>query len=298
MAGPSAEEFAALVADLRAEISALNIPQKEAIRRYTQRPACFARYPWTSVSILLGDAERLTGYSRNTLMQYARRKDQASLAVLFPPTVTPDRKISFRYAVGDIAVWYVFRAGPRRGSRHHRFGVREKEHAPPRAGGEVSFRRGSRHKDTVAFLARAVTDSPALTLDEAKAACAAAGVHLPRTFAARWLDEARAAATPAILARFASPRPDGLVSLPEVAEVFGVPYDRVKRAVAARGATYGSIRAVRDGWQWWADPDRLRFRSEKSRHSLRRVRPPLPVDRDDPRAVPLPGDKEEAGRVA
>ena len=298
MAGPSEEEFAALVAALRAEIATLNIPQREAIRRYTKRPACFGRYPWVDTSILLSDAGRLTGYSQNTLTQYARRKEPPYRAALFPATVTPERKISFRYAAGDIAVWYVFRAGPRRGSRHHRFGVRQREYAPPRAGGHVSPYKGQRGRETAAFLARAVADDPALTLDGAMEACAAAGVPLARNSAARALDDARAAATPVLLARFASPRPDGLVSIGEVAEVFGVPRDRVMRAVAARGAIRGQIRAVKDGWQWWTDPARLRFRSEASRLRGRRKLPPGPVDKDDPRAVLLPGDKEEARATA
>jgi hypothetical protein len=287
MAGPSEEEFAALVAELRAEIATLSRPEAEAVRRHVTRPACVVRCPWAAQSILLADAARLTGYSQDTLRQYRSRPEFRH--VCFPPTLTPERKICFRFAAGDIAVWFAFRDP----SRCPRFGVRERQWAPPRAGGRLG-RRVSRRKEMTAVIVRAVADKPTLTLEEAREACAGAG--LPTAVSLPLMDRARAAALPQILARFASPRPDGLVRLSEVGEVFGIPYYRIKCSVADRGAARGTIRAVQDGYLWWTDPTRLRFRSEKSRRRSRCRLPAVPVDKDDPRAVPLPG--EEAGRDA
>lgn len=71
MAGPSAQEFAALVADLRAEIAAAPpMRRTEIFSLSRQPPAAFGGRPWVHALVSLRQAAPLTGYSLNTLKRY------------------------------------------------------------------------------------------------------------------------------------------------------------------------------------------------------------------------------------
>lgn len=278
------ESFAALVADLRTELAAMSRPEAEAIRNYVRRPASFTGYPWADLSILLTEAALLTGYSRATLAEFAGRPGMEYAR--FPPTITTARKASRRYAAGDVAVWMASRDP----SGHHRFGVRDRPPKLPLNGGLIGYR--GRYDQRVTFLARLITGDPALSFAAALETCERGGVGVPVHNKGRWVDRGRARALPEILARFAPGRPDGLVSIGDVADVFRMSPHRV-----AHAAERGVIRAVRDGGRYWIDPARLRFRSELSRSRARRYSPTrfptMLTDKDDPRAVPLPGDEQE-----
>jgi hypothetical protein len=267
------EAFGALVADIRAELATLTVPEAEAIRNYTRPPAAFAGRPWVATSILAATAAELTGYSRSTVIQY-RRPERRHHG--FPESVTPERAGHHRYLAGEVAVWAA--------SRNPQFGPRRRQWNPPRAGGNAGHWSPGHREQAITFLAELVSANPAVQWGDCLKAAEAAGLTIRRI----WLDPARARALPVILDRFA-PDENGLVDLEEVAEVFRV------NCVRLRGAARdGKLRAVRTPRRWLTDPSRLRFRAEKT-HWEHRPREegklaPLPVDKDDPRALPLPGD--------
>jgi hypothetical protein len=273
MAGPSPEDFAALVADLRAELASASRLERKAVMSGARRPACFTGRPWTETPVLLTAAAELTGYSLWTLKSYA---SPSVTSPGFPPPVTGSKTRWRRWAVGAIAVWYAARdpaSSPLTG-KHYR--------PPPPPHREPACKR-PRREATIAFWAALIAADPSIRRDAALAAARDAGLRVPRHSHLRWLDKARAAATPRILSRFASSRPDGLVTTGEIAEVF-----RVSRKRVAGAAGRGEIRAIRGPHgRYFSDPSRLRFRSCAS--SV-----PVPVDKDHPLAVPLPGDREEA----
>lgn len=278
----SAGDFAALITDLRAEITAATRPRAAAILAYRARPAAFAGRPWTARPVLLSDAARLAGCSPDVLRHRAARAARGAVPPgrhPFPAPLTPGRRNYVLYAAGDIAVWLAGRPPART-----RAGTAP---APARAA------KGTRGREEAAgFLARLVAADPGMNLAAARQACAAQGIPLSRFTAARVLDDARAAALPAILAGLPSPRADGKVTPGDVARAFGTTRGRVRRAVA----DLGTIRGVKENGRWWIDPSRLRFRSEMSRRPWGRLRPPMPVDKDDLRAFPAPGDEKETAR--
>lgn len=167
------------------------------------------------------------------------------------------------------------------------FGGRPDLGAAPFTGITAPVRSPARRPETLAFLTALVASRPAVTWGEAKTVMRAGGMrpHQRRDV----MDDARAAALPAILRGFASARPDGQVGIPEAAAAFGVTYYRFRSAISR-----GEILAVKDGPRWVTDPERLRFRRDRTGYAWS----PVPVDKTHPLAVPIPGDRAEGDEAA
>ncbi len=293
------EDFAALVAALRAELAAADRPRRDAIlshqhdSSHAPLPESFAGRPWTAATMDLRQAAQVTGYSWYTLHGYAVEGPSRARwwpHARFPPPVTPRQDGAGRkYRAGALAIWAADR-DPRNGSANlENFPRRPRNTWKPKdlsgATWQETWTRKRARRITAAteFAAALVRAGPAITLTQAKAAAAQAGVsmHPPRQV----MDAARAAALPHVLAGITTADPSGLASAREISDAFGVGCQQVRRAMK-----HGEIRAVRKGRFWLADPARLRYRKEAGR----RRHAPAPVDQDHPAAVPLPHDTEEA----
>lgn len=292
------EQFAALVAELRAELAAASEARKAGIRSHMEPggslappPGAFAGRVWTAVTADLHEAATLTGYTWYTLHVYAAPASARHWPhARFPQACIPAREgTGRRWRIGTLAIWAADRDPAVTRPVPVTFPRRLPSGKPPapKDRSAIPWYRSStrqtarRRRAATEFATALVRQDPALTLPALKTAAAQAGIQVTRGWP-QILDQARAAALPHILARFA-PRADGTVPLTQVAAVFRVSAHTV-RVAAGRG----EIRAVRDGWPYVTDPSRLRYRKANGRATML-----PPVDRDHPLAVPLPGDRPE-----
>lgn len=288
------EDFTALVADLRAEITAAPRIRREEITHHAGRPpAAFTGRPWAAAPVGLREAARLTGHAYSTLHAYAcPGAARHHPAVRFPPPVPPARRWR-TWLIGDLALWAATRRG---GDGNGNLQAARPRHPFPSAGGPKptpaavyaalpwrhtgQVRAARARERAVVFSATLVRADPALTAARAARAARAAGVTVPRWPAV--MDAARAAATPAILDTITPRHPAGATA-GEIAAAFGVTRGRVAGAMSR-----GEIRAVTAGRRILADPSRLRYRRETGRQTM-----PAPADKNHPAAVRLPQDQEE-----
>jgi hypothetical protein len=101
------EDFAALVAELRAELAVATRLKRQALLNGAETPACFTGRPWVHATVYLSDAVPLTGYSHKTLEQYATPGGKVHQPWgKFPPPVTEGRSgQSRRWRISDLALW-------------------------------------------------------------------------------------------------------------------------------------------------------------------------------------------------
>jgi hypothetical protein len=126
----TAEDFAALTADLRAELAGCDPQRRRRLFARLETPRSFTGRPWAWVPVGPSGAAALTGYTAASIRAYKARAGQERAAGTetertMPPVEDKDRK----WAAGYLALWVATRnegqaagyaAGPERQREEHR----------------------------------------------------------------------------------------------------------------------------------------------------------------------------------
>jgi len=293
------EAFAALVAALRAELTASKPVDRERILRRTLTPKCFTGRPWVWQPVTLAEAADLTGVAVTTLRRYARPSDRDGGRRRLPGPLLPPplgtlpaegmrRSPPNVWDAAAIALWYAGRQrrvppqpGRRRAPARYPKDMRVWSRTVPR-----------RRFALLAYLRALIREDTAISVTRAAEMVAAAGLDTAGASMRYCYVEARRAEARTFIARLQdeSVHPEGLVTLSQVASVYGVRHGSLWKALK-RGELKQAGRD--EHGRALLDPSRLRMLADEPhghqlQSRLRRGLSRVPVDMDAPNALPLP----------
>jgi hypothetical protein len=290
--GCTPEAFASLLEDLRAELAAARPVDRDRILNRMQRPKSFEGKPWIWQAITLAEAADLTGLAVTYLRRCSKPSDRVpgrrAYAQCLPPPLgrlpaegwprTPPNV----YSAAEIVLWRAARRPTRPKTERRRAPARVTK--DQRLWSQTSARR---QFAVLAFLRALIREDTAIGPQQAAETVTAAGIDTAGLDLRMAYATARRAEAGTFIARLqdGSVHPDGLVTLGEIAKVYGVPVVSLYGALA-RGEL---VEAGRDGQRYLIDPSRLRMQGRRP-GSWERARPAsrVPVDMDCPFALPLP----------
>jgi hypothetical protein len=293
--GCTPEAFASLLEDLRAELASARPVDRDQMLNRMQRPKAFEGKPWIWQAITLAEAADLTGLAVTYLRRCSKPSDRVpgrrAYAQRLPPPLgrlpaegwarTPPNV----YSAAEIVLWRAARRPTRPKTERRRAPARVTK--DQRLWSQTSARR---QFAVLAFLRALIREDTAIGPQKAAETVIAAGIDTAGLDLRMAYATARRAEAGTFIARLqdGSVHPDGLVTLVEIAKVFGVPYDGVFSALN-RGDL---VAAGRDGKKFLVDPSRLRMRAiERGRNGAKMLKQGLgriPVDMDHRDALPLP----------
>jgi hypothetical protein len=295
--GCTPEAFASLLADLRAELTAARPVDRDRMLNRMQRPKSFEGKPWVWQAITLAEAADLTGLAVTTLRRYSKPYLREPGARRTGPSLPPPlgrlpaegfpRMPPNVYDAGAIALWRA--ANSRSKPQEWRRRAPARVTKDQRLWSQTSARRQFALR---AFLRAVIREDTSTGVEKALEMVAAAGLDTAGMNLRYAYVEARRAEAQTFIDRLAgvSVHPDGLVTMPQIAAVYGVRHGSLHRAV-----TQGSLVAAGEGahGRKLFDPARLRIQADlpgggKNGHRLRSGLSRLPVDMDHPLAAPLP----------
>ena len=303
------EDFAALVAELRAEVAAARPIDRERLIRRNATPDAFTGRPWAWTCLTLAEAAPLTGRAKGTLRMYARPNETGPVAMAkngpaardFPePAARDEREGAARsparlWETGALALWCATRSEKTSRAAMASAGRRPSQQPrPPRGGAKGGAKRDGtwarslsrRRVAALAYMRALVREDTAVTVETAGERITAAGLDLTGFIAAgitrgSLLTEARQQEIGRFIERLESGAVHGdgtLVTTSQIGAAFGVGSTQVMKAwhagrlvAAAGGGPFGSP---------LFDPARLRAWTGGR----------TPADMDHPEAVPLPGE--------
>jgi hypothetical protein len=295
--GCTPEAFADLLTALRAELAGARPVDRDRMLNRMMRPGAFEGRPWVWQAITLAEAADLTGMAVTSLRRYGKPSDRngekgrklpgpllpAPLGRL-PPEGWP-RTPPNVWECAAIALWYAGtpRSKPQPGRRRAPASNAKDQRLWSQTGARRRFA-------LLAFLRALIREDTAIGPEQAAEMVAAAGIDTAGLQVRHAYADARHAEAATFIQRLQGEcvRPDGYVTVPQIAAVYGVPAGSLYRALA-RGEL---AEAGRDGKRILVDPSRLRMQDRGTgswgRAEVPRPASRIPVDMDFPRALPLP----------
>ena len=295
--GLTPETYAALLAELRAEVAAARPVDRDRMFSRQVIPACFRGRPWVYQPVTLAEAADLTGLAMTSLRRWSKPSDRnrpggVGFIPLPPPLGALPAEGCARtppnvWETGVIALWQARRPkgqGPQL-SRRKAPGPYPKDMrvwsqtVPRRRFAVLAYLRAVVREDT------AVSDADAVAL-VAASGLDTAGVNLRGLYVQARRAEARAFTE---RLRLEADHSGGLVTITQVAEVYGIRREAVGKAIV-RGDLREAGRTP--GGRILLDPERLRMEADlpgyQNSRRLRKGLSRIPVDVDNPHALPLP----------
>jgi hypothetical protein len=292
--GCTPEAFASLLEDLRAELASARPVDRDRMLNRMMRPQAFEGKPWVWQVVTLAEAADLTGLAVTYLRRCSKPSDRVpgrrAYAQRLPPPLgrlpaegwprTPPNV----YSAAEIVLWRAARRPTRPKTERRRAPARVTK--DQRLWSQTSARR---QFAVLAFLRALIREDTAIGPQKAVEMVTAAGIDAAGLDLRMAYAQARRAEAGTFITRLqdGSVHPDGLVTLREIAKVYGVPHPSVASALN-RGDI---VAAKRDGYRILVDPSRLRMREEvgwQGTMALKKGLGRVPVDMDRPDALPLP----------